>query len=223
MPEIPVEKIIRSSRRTISLEVTPQATLVVRAPRRVPLEYIDGMIREKHAWILRKMEEMRKRPAAPAREYAEGELFWFLGRQYPLHFTDAGSGAIVRTDRLEVCRSLQPRVQQRLERWYRDEAYREIHGRCSWFSMKTGYVPTSVRITGARQRWGSCTHKAGLNFTWRLVQAPPEIVDYVVVHELVHIGQPDHSRKFWNKVGAVLPDYDRRRQWLRGNEWMLKV
>jgi predicted metal-dependent hydrolase len=223
MSAIPVEKIIRSRRRTISLEVTPQATLVVRAPHRVPAAYIDEMIREKNAWILRKMDEIRKRPAAPAREYAEGELFFFLGRQYPLHLADDGPGTIERTDRLNVPRSFVPDIRHRLKRWYREEAYREIHGRCMWFSMKTGHVPASVRISDARQRWGSCTSAGGLSFTWRLIQAPPEIVDYVVVHELVHISQHDHSKKFWMNVQAIMPDYERRRQWLRDNEWMLKI
>jgi hypothetical protein len=92
-----------------------------------------------------------------------------------------------------------------------------------WFSIKTGHIPTSIRITDARQRWGSCTHKGGLNFSWRLIQAPPKIVDYVVVHELVHISQPDHSKKFWNKVREILPDYERRRKWLRENERLLKI
>ncbi len=104
-----------------------------------------------------------------------------------------------------------------------EEAQKEIQSRCMWFSMKTGHVPASIRITDARQRWGSCTHKGGLNFSWRLIQAPPEIVDYVVVHELVHISQPDHSRKFWNKVKEILPDYERRRKWLRENERLLKI
>jgi predicted metal-dependent hydrolase len=223
MPEIPVEKIIRSRRRTISLEVTPWATLVVRAPLRVPVAYIDEMIREKHTWILRKIEEMRQRPAAPARVYAEGELFYYLGRAYPLHFTDDGLESILRTDRLLVPRPFMPDIRHRIRQWYREEAYREIHARCMWFSMKTGHVPASVRISDARQRWGSCTHKGGLNFTWRLIQAPPEIVDYVVVHELVHISQHDHSKKFWMKVKEIMPDYERRRKWLRDNEWMLKI
>jgi predicted metal-dependent hydrolase len=223
MPEIPVEKIIRSRRGTIALEVTPHATLVVRAPHRVPHAYIEQMIRKKSAWILRKMEEMRKRPQEISHFYAEGEIFWFLGRPYPLHITDEAAEGIERTDRICVPRRLLPGIRYSLKRWYMHEAYHEIQARCMWFSMKTGIVPSSIRITDARQRWGSCTHRAGLNFSWRLIQAPPEIVDYVVVHELVHISQPDHSRKFWAKVKEIVPDYERRRKWLRENERLLRI
>jgi predicted metal-dependent hydrolase len=223
MDEIPIEKVIRSRRRTVSLEVTPHATLVVRAPHRVPASFIEEMISEKRSWILRKMEEMRKRPALFIHEYVEGELFFFLGRPYPLHIVDDGGPAIERTDRLCVSRTLLPDIRNRLKRWFMQEAHKEIHARCMWFSMKTGHVPAAIRITDARQRWGSCTHKGGLNFSWRLIQAPPEIVDYVVVHELVHISQHDHSGKFWAKVREIMPDYERRREWLRDNERLLRI
>jgi predicted metal-dependent hydrolase len=223
MERIPVEKVIRSRRRTTALEVTPAATLVVRAPLRASAAFIDEMIRQKSTWILRKMEEMKKRPASPCHEYVEGELFLFLGRAYTLHFVDDRSITIKRSDRLYVSRMLMPDIRKHLKRWCIEEAGKELHARCTWFSLKTGYVPATVSITNARQRWGSCTHKGGLNFSWRLIQAPPDIIDYVVVHELVHISQPDHSKQFWAKVQKILPDYKQRRKWLRENDQLLKI
>lgn len=223
MAVIPVKKIIRSHRRTIALEITSEASLVVRAPHRISEASIEEMIQHKSAWILRKFDEMKQRPASPCHEYQEGEMFLFLGRSYPLQIVKNAKTTIERSDRLYVSAALLPDIRNHLKRWYREEAHKEIQARCMWFSMKTGHVPASIRITDARQRWGSCTHKGGLNFSWRLIQAPPEIVDYVVVHELVHIGQPDHSRKFWNKVREILPDYDRKRKWLRENERLLKI
>ena len=223
MAEIPVEKIIRSRRRTIGLEVTPAATLIVRAPLRAPAAYIEEVIRQKSSWILKKLDEMKQRPLSPGHEYAEGEVFFFLGREYPLQFVTDRSITIERSDKLYVSHTLLPDIRNHLKRWYIKEAHKEIPSRCMWFSMKTGHVPASVRITDAQQRWGSCTHKGGLNFSWRLIQAPSEIVDYVVVHELVHISQPDHSKKFWNKVREIMPDYERRRKWLRENERLLKI
>lgn len=223
MPGIPVEKIVRSRRKTIALEVTPQGTLIVRAPHRVPQAYIDRMILEKSTWITKKMAEMRARPQATVHKYGEGEVFWFLGRQYPLHFTDGSGGSIVRTDRLVVPRALLPDIRNAIHRWYVEEAKKEIHARCMYFSMMTGYSPSSLRITGARTRWGSCTYKGGLNFSWRLVQAPLSIVDYVIVHELVHLRQHDHSKQFWAKVEALMPDYRERREWLRENERLLRI
>jgi len=223
MAEIPVEKIIRSRRRTIGLEVTPAATLIVRVPMRTPAKYIEEIIRQKSSWILRKLDEMKRRPVSTCHEYAEGELFLFLGREYPLHIVDDGSMTVERSDRLYVSGMLMPDIRNHLKHWYIEEAQREIHARCMWFSMKMGHVPATIRITDARKRWGSCTHKGVLNFSWRLIQAPPEIVDYVIVHELVHISQPDHSKKFWAKMREIMPDYERRRKWLRENERLLKI
>jgi hypothetical protein len=131
--------------------------------------------------------------------------------------------AIERSDRLYVSSTLIPDIRNQLKHWYREEARKEIKARCMWFSLKTGHVPATIRITDARQRWGSCTHKGGLNFSWRLIQLPPEIVDYVVVHELVHISQPDHSKKFWAKVRKIMPDYEQRRSRLKDHEWLLKI
>ncbi|MCS7122892.1 MAG: M48 family metallopeptidase, partial [Candidatus Micrarchaeota archaeon] len=80
-----------------------------------------------------------------------------------------------------------------------------------------------VRITNARRRWGSCSSSNNLNFSWRLIMAPLEVIDYVVVHELVHTRIKNHSKAFWRMVEAVMPDYDRQRRWLRENGHMLKI
>ena len=150
-------------------------------------------------------------------------MFLYLGRSYPLQIVENGSMTIERSDRLYVSRILFPDIRNQLKRWYMEEAHREIPARCMWFSLKTGHVPVTIRITDARQRWGSCTPKGGLNFSWRLIQAPPEIVDYVVVHELVHLSQPDHSKKFWDKVRKIMPDYETRRHWLQDHVGLLKI
>ncbi|WP_321506132.1 SprT family zinc-dependent metalloprotease [uncultured Methanoregula sp.] len=223
MDEIPVEKIVRSRRRTIALIINSEARLIVRAPMKASLEVINAVIREKQCWIRKKVAEMKQRPPVTVHRYEEGEIFFFLGRAYPLHIIEDGRGVIERTDRLCVSRMGEADISRRIKRWYIGEAQKEIRSRCMWFSMTTGYTPASVRITDARGRWGSCTHRGGLNFSWRLIQAPLEIVDYVIVHELVHLRQPDHSRKFWAKVREIMPDYERRREWLRENERLLRI
>jgi predicted metal-dependent hydrolase len=223
MENIPVEKIIRSRRKTLSLEITPAATVIIRAPLWASRSYIEETIRRKNLWILRKLDEMKQRPPSSSPEYTEGELFFFLGRSYPLHIVEGGSITIERSDKLYVSLTLMPEIRSRLKYWYIEEARKELQTRCMWFSLQTGYTPAAVRISDAQKRWGSCTHEGIINFSWRLIQAPPEIVDYVVVHELVHISQPDHSKKFWAKVREIMPDYERRRKWLHDNERLLRI
>lgn len=218
-----IETIIRSRRRSIALVITPDGQLIVRAPLKAPVAIINEFVKEKSGWIKKKMGEIQQRPTATLHAYNEGETFFYLGRAYPLHIVESGNCAIERTDRLCVCRTVLTDIKYRLKHWYMQEAQREIHARCMWFSMTTGYTPKSIRITDAKQRWGSCTSEGGLNFSWRLIQAPLEIVDYVIVHELVHLKQPDHSKKFWSRVKEIMPDYERRREWLRENERLLRI
>lgn len=111
-----------------------------------------------------------------------------------------------------------------MEAWYRAQARWHLTGRIDHFARQHGFVYNSLRINGARTRWGSCNAQRGsLNFTWRLVMAPPEIVDYVVVHELCHLKHPNHSPDFWAEVEGILPDYKQRRKWLKENGLKLQV
>ncbi len=128
MQEITVEKIIRSRRRTIALEITPAATLIVRAPLRAPVGYIEEIIRQKSSWIVRKFNEMKRRPLSSGHEYAEGEIFHFLGREYPLHIIPDGNLTIERSDKLYVSSALLPDLKNHIKRWYREEAHKEIPG-----------------------------------------------------------------------------------------------
>jgi predicted metal-dependent hydrolase len=90
-----------------------------------------------------------------------------------------------------------------------------ISERVNIYSAKHGFAPKQVKITSARTRWGSCSPDGTLNFTWRLVMAPLDVIDYVVVHELVHLRVKNHSRKFWKAVEEIMPGWRLQRKWLR--------
>ena len=89
--------------------------------------------------------------------------------------------------------------------------------RVEFFAHAQGFKVKKIRISSARTRWGSCSAKGTLSFTWRLVMAPPDVIDYVVVHELCHLKELNHSKAFWAQVEAILPDYKTRRKWLKDN------
>jgi len=108
------------------------------------------------------------------------------------------------------------------ERW-RQVAREKIIERCRHLSELTGYRPVKVRITSARTRWGSCGAKGTVNFSWRLAMAPPEVIDYVIVHELVHLAEMNHSARFWQRVAQHVPDHRLHRRWLRENGHLLGV
>ena len=104
-----------------------------------------------------------------------------------------------------------------LEAQYRKEARRRITERAAYFAEKMGVDYGRIAIKAAKTRWGSCSAQGNLNFHWKLILMPPAILDYVVVHELAHRIEMNHSPRFWAQVERILPDYRERRRWLKEN------
>ena len=109
------------------------------------------------------------------------------------------------------------------EHWYREQARQVLTARVEFFARQFDFQYKRIRITSARTRWGSCSATGSLSFSWRLILAPLEVVDYVVVHELVHTVFHNHSKQFWARVGTVMPDSPKHRRWLRENGRQLLV
>lgn len=218
MDEIKIDKFLRSRRRTVGIEITREAKLVVRAPRHVSQEDIENIIIKRRNWILEKQKFFQRRKSAyPARKFIDGESFYFLGSVFRLRVIT--EGALQLTDCLELPERLLAGARENIILWYKARAGEKIRERVEYFSKITDLPYASIRISGSRTRLGSCSLKRRLNFSWRLVMAPLEIIDYVAVHELIHLEEMNHSRRFWDKVRAVLPDYKDRRAGLKDNQW----
>ncbi|MBI5413882.1 M48 family metallopeptidase [Candidatus Peregrinibacteria bacterium] len=211
MNEIKIDKIIRSGRRSISLMISPDATLTVRAPFLTPLFYIKKLVFEKRAWINKKQMQIIKNggPQKP-KEFVTGEEFLYLGEIHKLEFEN----------RKEL--GLKDRRAKVIE-WYKKHALQKITERADYYSRITGWKFKSIAITKAETRWGSCGPSGSINFSWKLIMAPLDVIDYVVVHELAHLLVGNHSARFWDKVRAILPDYKKRRKWLKENLTKFKV
>jgi hypothetical protein len=116
-----------------------------------------------------------------------------------------------------LSRNAQARAQAAFVRWYKARALEVLTERVEALAAQHGFRYERIRISSARTRWGSCSSRGTLSFTYRLVMAPLEVVDYVVVHELVHTRIRNHSKVFWRAVGEIIPDYKRHVTWLRRN------
>jgi predicted metal-dependent hydrolase len=123
----------------------------------------------------------------------------------------------------KLAASAQHRARSAFENWYRVQAKAVLTERVHFYARQYGLQFKRIGITSARTRWGSCSPDGALNFSWRLILAPMDAVDYVVVHELVHTIFHDHSRQFWKKVDTIMPDYRERKKWLRQNGQKLLV
>jgi predicted metal-dependent hydrolase len=214
---VEIHQILRSKRKTIALIIQKDGTLLVRAPRWVSGKAIREFAEKHSGWIRDKQAQVRAALPPPAKQYISGENFPFLGREYPLEIVKEQKPALVLDTRFNLAESAQGNAEQAFQLWYREQATEIITWRVHWFADRHNLQYQKIRISSARTRWGSCSLKGALSFSWRLILMPMEMVDYVVVHELVHTLFHNHSKRFWDQVEQILPDYRERRKWLRTN------
>ena len=211
----------RSQRRgTVSIAIDPSMGVLLTAPQTTPIARLDRVVHDKARWIV---ERLRRGSAdaertAP-REFVNGETFLYLGRQYRLRIVAGAVAKVVLTGgRLAVTVPVgsAAAVRKAVVAWYRHHAAERLPERAAIWAKKLGVAVPVVLIRDQRRRWGSCAPKGNLRFNWRTVQAPMRLVDYVVAHELVHLGHRHHTAAFWAALGRVMPDYEARREALRG-------
>lgn len=222
---ISIDQIIRSNRKSIGLEISPDARLIVRVPFFTPKKVLDRVIIEKSNWILKKQQLARERARQITRKkFIEGEPFLYLGQRFPLTITDHQSPALsFDGNTFSLRKKGLARAEALFVNWYQKRA-KEIYGeRISQHEKASGIVSNELRISSAQKRWGSCNPRGNLHINWRLIMAPLAIIDYVIVHELVHIEENNHGKKFWKRVAALCTDYRSSRKWLRDNGHLLTL
>jgi predicted metal-dependent hydrolase len=215
--QIQIDKLIRAKRRTIAIIIERDGTLTVRAPIRVSQTQIAAFIQEKSAWIVKTREKLKSIVEIPAKSYTNGEKFPFLGSCFNLKLVPPQRPSLKFDNGFTLSHTAQKKGEATFTRWYKDQAYKIISERVEKYAKLYNFTPKQVKITSAKTRWGSCSPNGTLNFTWRLVMAPLEVIDYVVVHELVHLNIKNHSSKFWKAVEKIYPTYKQQRKWLREN------
>jgi hypothetical protein len=217
----------RKRKRTISLHVKANGAAVVYAPHRTPIPEIDRFVREKQSWLRKKIRESGERQKKiRIKNYVKGEIFFFLGEPYPLKIGAAALGC----DKLDfLCGQFVLAEDSALQGkelfvdWYRKSAQEYIGERVDHFSQALKLIPKGVKISNARCRWGSCSQDNHLHFSWRLIMAPRSVIDYLVVHELAHVQEKNHSGRFWDIVGNTITDYKKQRIWLKDNGHTLDI
>jgi hypothetical protein len=184
---------------------------------------IEQFIAEKEAWIHRSREKLKSIVEIPQKQFVDGENFLFLGNQYQLHIVKPQRPALKFENGFTLGSSAQKRGRQVFTHWYKEQALKIFTEQVNHYSGMHGFFPKQVKVTSAKTRWGSCSANGTINFTWRLVMAPLEVVDYVVIHELAHLRIKNHSPRFWKLVESLCPDYKRCRKWLRDHGELLNL
>jgi len=221
---IEISRIIRTKRRSIAFIIERDGSLVVRAPLQATDETIRNLVESKADWIRVTQEKARKLGPAPVRKkFVDGEEFYYLGQAYRLEIVKGRKTVLHLDGSFKMSPATRPKARLAFEAWYKKQAKAIIPGRVSRLAAQYGFEYQRIRITSARTRWGSCSSRGTLSFTWRLVMASEATIDYVIVHELVHLRIPNHSKEFWRQVGLIMPDYKEKRLWLKKNAAVLTL
>ena len=213
----------RSPRRkkTVSVSVDPNGDVLLVAPQHLPTARLDAVVRRKARWIVQRIRRVQSHGTALSpREFVSGESVLYLGRHYRLKVhAQVADEAKLKGGWLHASAPHGPQrktqIRDAVVSWFRHHAAQRLPERVNEWQQKAGVPMPRVIITEPRTRWGSCDSRGTIRLNWRIMQAPMRLVDYVVVHELVHLRHRGHGRDYWQAVGKVMPDYERRRKDLR--------
>jgi predicted metal-dependent hydrolase len=219
-------EIIKSKRKTIELSVNEERRIVIKTPQRCSKEFILRFLKEKESWIVARLKAVEKlQGSRSVREFSSGEKLYYLGKEYPLkvevregsrisggfngnEFALVIPASIILEDRRNAGKEVVIQL-------YKKIAKNVLQDRTSHYSKVIGVQVNKIFIKEQKTLWGSCSSRNNINYNWKLVMTPLEVLDYVVVHELCHIIQRNHSKLFWQEVEKYMPNYKEAVGWLK--------
>lgn len=210
-------EVIRANRKTIGITVERDRSVVVRVPLQTSEREISEAIERKKFWIWQKLRDPHKYPnPVPHKEYVAGETFLYLGQRCALTLTRGKVGAVRLVGKqFEMANADRRNGDLLFRSWYLAQAKEKLKPRIAIFAAEMGVNYSRIWIRDLKYRWGSCTPRGTLSFNWRIIQAPMIVVDYLIVHELAHILETNHSQEFWNIVAVHVPSWMKARSWLK--------
>jgi predicted metal-dependent hydrolase len=210
-------QLIRSKRKTLSLQIDKNAKLWVRAPIKMPLLEIEKFINQKQSWISQKQSEIKCR-IIPKPQYKTGEFFLFLGEKYPLIGNNLNEKLIFNGQEFLLKNSFNAlEAQTKFHDFYKKEFIKIALPRLEYYSKKHNLIFNQVRFKAQKTRWGSCSVHNNINLNYLLIMAPTWVIDMVIAHELVHIEHKNHSKYFYEKLTEIFPKHLQADIWLKQN------
>lgn len=211
-------------RKTIQIKVAYPDKVTISVPNSMPKYQAIDFVNNRADWIFEKVGEFQKRAiSVPKRNFKTGDIWLYLGKEYTLYVLKTeglkkpevyieGDKLIVKLDSEEP-----KQVEAALEKWYRVQAQKVILERVSHYQRYFSQKPRSVNVKTQKKRWGSCTGRDDLLFNWKCVMANIEALDYIVVHEMCHMVEKNHSKAYWQLVEKIYPSYKKEKLWLKEN------
>ena len=215
------DKIVRSRRKTVSVCVDALGQVTVRAPLRYSEEKIRALVAEKEGWILKHRQRFAAAGISLPGDSLDGYVLPLLGEQYCITLY-AGKGIRLSSEEGRIWVPCE-HAERKLCNWIKKNAKRIFQSVVERRAEEMRATYQSVSVSSARTRWGCCTGDNRLRFSFRLLYAPKDVIDYVVVHELAHTFHHNHSKAFWSLVKSVLPDYQAKRKWLKDRAALQRI
>jgi len=215
-------QIIRSDRKTLSLSINENAELIVRAPNRASYDEIQKFISEKSAWIEKNHRLIKARLKDDLNHNLNSQCL-YLGSLYPIKIDHNSFDQISFNGQIFTMNDESSEtISLILKSWYKKRFMEVALPRLNYFSDKYNLKVNQVRVKEQKTLWGSCSSKNNINLNYLLIMAPIKVIDYVIVHELVHTVHKNHSVKFWQEVETIMPRYKEARYWLKDNGYKLR-
>lgn len=209
-------RIIRSARKTLSLEVNQRGEIVVRAPRLLSKKAIDGFLEKNETWITKHQKKVLDRlNEVKQKKYDTGEKFLFLGNKYSLFLVKNQKELLLFADAFYLSLDAEGREEEIFKKWYRKKAREVFEKRIDFYSKLMNIKYNKLKLSSAKNRWGSASLKGYINLNWKLIMSKAEIIDYVIVHELAHLVHHNHSKAFWSLVEKFCHTYKDLRKELK--------
>jgi predicted metal-dependent hydrolase len=214
-----------AKRHKLTITVERDRRVVVHTPQGISDEKIRQVVASKRQWIYEKTghpQKYRDLPHPPGKELVSGESALYLGRQYRIEVIHTGMAEVQFAQRFFIPATQGEKRAEALREWYVGKAKEKIVPRVNIHARNLGVRVAEVKIVDSRYRWGSCTVKSNVNLNWRLMKAPMFVIDYVIVHELAHLREANHTPRFWNIVRAQSPTMEKAKAWLKENGQLLE-
>jgi predicted metal-dependent hydrolase len=225
MRELSYEIVRSPERKNLTITVERDRSVVVHAPDGTTDYEIQRVIDSKRQWILAKAQHPQKylpRRHPPGKEVVNGESAPYLGKDYRIEISETASGEIEFSDLFLIPRAHQAKRREVLRDWYIARAKERILTRAEQHAQELGVKFTAAKIVDNRYRWGSCTVNGNINFNWRLIKAPIFVIDYVIIHELAHLIETNHTSDFWSIVRAKTTTAEKAKAWLKEHGQVLE-
>jgi predicted metal-dependent hydrolase len=225
MIELEYQTVPSPKRKKLTITVERDRTIIVHAPQGTSEEEVRRVMDAKRQWILTKLRHPQKyqdRLHPPGKEVVNGESAPYLGTDYRIEVTETASGEIEFSHIFMVPVVHQAKRREVLRDWYIARAGEKILPRVEQHARELGVRFAAAKIVDNRYRWGSCTVNDNVNFNWRLIKAPMFVINYVIVHELAHLIEANHTSRFWSIVRANTPSMEKAKAWLKEHGQILE-